>query len=387
MAHPKATPNQDISSISWANNTDPANRHHGLRYFSEYCYAVANISRGEAPVHALELRPEADLSSVSIDYLGGTYALETFLEATETMGFVVLKAGEIVFERMPGLERRDRPTIMSVSKLSIMCLLGPLVEAGEIDLQKTVAHYLPEMGSGYANATLQDVVDMNVPSHFNEDYQDPKNDMLPAEVALAWRPDPANHWPWGGEQYLRAIRGDEVRGNGVTDYKSVNTDIMGLLIEAVTGHRLADLLSEQIWQHLGAEQNALMSLDKGGLATPGGGMMVSLHDLARWGLLFAQRGIAPDGTRVLSEAWIDACMSRSGGTHCPIGTGYRYHNQTMSNGRSIVHTGWCGQFLYTDTVSNIVVAKLSAITEPSGFQLELGTAYLDMGDAIVNALS
>jgi hypothetical protein len=37
-------------------------------------------------------------------------------------------------------------------------------------------------------------------------------------------------------------------------------------------------------------------------------------------------------------------------------------------------------------VSDVVVAKLSAVSESSGFQLELGTAYLDMGDAIVAAL-
>ena len=96
---------------------------------------------------------------------------------------------------------------------------------------------------------------------------------------------------------------------------------------------------------------------------------------------------APDGTRVLSESWIDELLDGNRGTELPIGTGYRYHNQCMSNGRGLAHTGWVGQFLYADTVADIVIAKLSSVSESSGFQLELGTAYLDMADAVVASLS
>ena len=42
-----------------------------------------------------------------------------------------------------------------------------------IDLNKTVADYLPNINSGYASAKIQDVLDMNIQNSYSEDYTDP----------------------------------------------------------------------------------------------------------------------------------------------------------------------------------------------------------------------
>lgn len=387
MAHDRAERNMDFESISVENFTHPTNRHYSFRNYQSFMHAVGNLHRLPGSPHPLRRGEEVDLSAVEVGYLGSRYGFEEFLEVTETDGLVVLKGGEIVYETRPNLGLGDRHSIQSVSKLAISCLVGPLVESGRLDLSKTVQSYLPKIGTGYAEAVLQDVVDMNVTNDYSEDYSDPNADVWKSEVAMGYRVDPDNEWPYGQKPYLSAISSPDVKGTGITDYKSTNTDVVAWIIEEVTGRGVQELFAEQVWAHLGAEQDGLVALDRGGFASFSGGMIVTLYDLARWGLLFARRGVAPDGTRVLSESWIDELLSDRHGTHLPIGNGYRYHNQCMSNGRALLHTGWVGQLLYADTVADVVVAKLSSVSEPSGFQLELGSAYLDMGDAIVAALS
>jgi len=41
-------------------------------------------------------------------------------------------------------------------------VVGQLVEQGVLDLSRSIAHYIPEIGSGYAGATLQQVLNMDV---------------------------------------------------------------------------------------------------------------------------------------------------------------------------------------------------------------------------------
>ena len=42
-----------------------------------------------------------------------------------------------------------------------------------LDLNKKISDYLPDIGSGYASATVQDVLDMNIENSYSEDYNDP----------------------------------------------------------------------------------------------------------------------------------------------------------------------------------------------------------------------
>ena len=51
-------------------------------------------------------------------------------------------------------------------------IFGRLLAAGLVDLSHTVGRYIPDIGSGYASATLQQVLDMDVTNNFVEGYSD-----------------------------------------------------------------------------------------------------------------------------------------------------------------------------------------------------------------------
>lgn len=51
----------------------------------------------------------------------------------------------------------------------------------------------------------------------------------------------------------------------------MNTDVLGWVIARVTGRNVAQLLSEKIWQRIGAEQSAYFTVDS--IGTPFAGVV------------------------------------------------------------------------------------------------------------------
>ena len=83
--------------------------------------------------------------------------------------------------------------MQSIAKTTMNHIFGRLVENGRIDLGRKVVGYIPEIGSGYAGANVQQVLDMDVMNNFNEGYDDSHS---PA-------PGPGEPVGYGG-QYLLA---------------------------------------------------------------------------------------------------------------------------------------------------------------------------------------
>ena len=93
---------------------------------------------------------------------------------TKNKSFCSLIVGNrqnILFEKYAKDFKKNQPqTIMSITKMFVNLFIGELVTNRLIDLNKKVSHYLPKIGSGYANAKIQDVLNMNVINSYTEDY-------------------------------------------------------------------------------------------------------------------------------------------------------------------------------------------------------------------------
>ena len=89
-------------------------------------------------------------------------------------------------------------------------MVGRLVERGKIDLDRAVSHYLPDMGSGYADATVQDVLDMNVVNDYSDDYSGPLATVCLQEAAMGWRPPGPDGHELANREYIRGIKSVDV---------------------------------------------------------------------------------------------------------------------------------------------------------------------------------
>ena len=107
---------------------------------------------------------------------------------------LVGKDQDILCEKYADDFNKNTPqTIMSITKMFINLFIGELVEKKIIELNKKVSEYLPNIGSGYASATIQDVLDMNIQNAYSEDYTDPYTSSFLHEPVCGWRPVSYTH--------------------------------------------------------------------------------------------------------------------------------------------------------------------------------------------------
>jgi len=90
---------------------------------------------------------------------------------------------------------------------------------------------------------------------------------------------------------------------GVFDYRSVLTDMLAWVMERASGIRLPELISRYVWQPMGAEFDAEITVDGHGNAMADGGVCTTLRDLARFGQVLLSGG-RRGTTTVIPRAWL-----------------------------------------------------------------------------------
>ena len=310
------------------------------------------------PIDALEFTNQGYSSSIA-----------HWLETSETDGFIVLSCGQIVFERyFNGMTETTLHLAQSVSKSITASAFAVLVGRGLIDTGLPIAHYLPEFkDTGYADALVKQVLDMTSGVRFDENYTDPFSDAGRIDVASGWKmPPEAGEWPGSMHELVLTLQ-KTIRPHGATfEYRSIETDVLAMLMERVTGKKLAEIISEEIWRPIGAESDAKFTVDRSGYALADGGFNACLRDFARFGQLWANRGRVGD-ERILSEAWVDETLagdgSLFGSPYSDVLPGGAYRNQfwlPKARGSVLLCRGVFGQMIYIDTAQNFVAVKLSS---------------------------
>ena len=116
-------------------------------------------------------------------------AAEVFAE-TYTDALVVLHDGQLVAERYDaGMTAATRHLLMSVSKSVVGCVAGVLAGRGLLDPGAPVTAYVPEAErSGYADATIRNLLDMRTGVAFRETYTALDAEVRVMERSMGWRP-------------------------------------------------------------------------------------------------------------------------------------------------------------------------------------------------------
>ena len=152
---------------------------------------------------------------------------------------LVGKDQDILYEKYANDFTDKTPqTIMSITKIFVNLFIGELVEKKIISLKDKISKYLPNIGTGYAEATIQDVLDMNIENAYSEDYTDPFTSSYLHEPVCGWRLPKNLNEKIGQEEFLNKIESNknkDLKNNTeFSHYKSANTDVIGLLIEKVS---------------------------------------------------------------------------------------------------------------------------------------------------------
>ena len=244
---------------------------------------TANIARSpEPPPLSFEQRY---LEEVSFEGRSGeTTNVSEALRLSYTDGIVVMHRGQVVSEWYANGLGPDTPhLIFSVSKSVAGTLGGILADCGELDPDAPVTRYIPEMeGSVYGGGcTVRHLLDMSVGIRFDEDYMARDGDVINYRRSTGWEPPEAGVPPTHLRQYLQTLRPNGTPHGQTFHYVSTNTDVLGWVYERACGMSYAKILSRYLWQPMGAQHDAYITVDSRGAARVAGGICATLRDLAR----------------------------------------------------------------------------------------------------------
>jgi CubicO group peptidase (beta-lactamase class C family) len=324
--------------------------------------------------------PRADHAmDFSYQYDGKSYAASDFLERTYTNALLILKDGKVVTEiYRNGSNDRTRFMGWSMTKSVTSTLVGAALADGLIkSLDDPITRYLPELkGSGYDGVTIRQILQMRSGVDYEEryDFANPgvaaRNHINALVKNVARFVDPA-----------RTIKRAHKPGEKFA-YKTIDTAVLGWLIERVSGGSVAAYTARKLWEPIGAESDAFYIMDGPpgvGREFSGAGFNATLRDWARFGQMILNGGVA-DGRRVLSEEWVKMASASAGPSNPPFG-GYGFQWWTLANSQAFSAVGLQGQYVYVDPATRTVVVKLSY------FPLAKEDVAADETDAFLRAAS
>ena len=317
----------------------------------------------------------ASVSDLDIVLDGKTIKLSEAMKQTYMDGLLVMKDGRVIAELYDGTLTPERPHLLwSVSKTVTGLTAASVAADGLIDLEKTVADYVPELSqTGWGDNSLRTILDMRDTSDWNEDYAAPDSTVRRQDCAdgLLTGPGCEGVPVVGNYVFLPGVGRDDSRHDTFV-YKSGTTDVMAWVLEAATGKRFADLVSERIWKPMGAERSAGITVDVSGFTLASGGMMATLRDLARVGQLMLDRGRAGN-RQVVPAPWIEDIFNQPGDPSwsAPASDGtapyYRSFVWGVGDGKGTVQArGVHGQVIDVSPSTNTVIAVFSSWPDASG---------------------
>jgi CubicO group peptidase (beta-lactamase class C family) len=371
------------SQVTLANWQDPPFNRWAFRHMRELIpsHLIPASRPGPVPTRPplASARQVGDPPVARLD--GSASTVQEVLADTFTDAFVVMHDGQLVAEQYhSGMTAGTRHLLMSVSKSIVGCVAGVLADRELLDLRARVTAYVPEVGrSGYAGATIRDLLDMRTGVAFRETYTAPDAEVRVMERSMGWRPAQPGDLE-GAYPYLATLGSAGPHGGEFT-YRSADTDMLGWVCERASGIRMADLVSTVLWQPIGAECDAEITCDPLGSAVHDGGISATARDLARFGQMLVDDGVS-QGRVVVPQAWLADVRSPEPGVREAFARtdneyvlpGGWYRNQFWvipgPGGPVLVCLGIHGQLVYADRAARTVVVKMSSWPDAQN------TAYL-----------
>jgi CubicO group peptidase (beta-lactamase class C family) len=360
------------------NKMDPARRavdpysFYVLPYNLYYFHHIDKLNvrqdwiRRSGPVFAL--RELSAPFSASYIYANQQHTLDEYFVRNYVVGFVVLHDNQVLLERyFHGADRESRFLSNSVSKSFTSVLVGAAIAEGKIkSVDDPVVKYLPWLrDSGYRDTTIKNLLEMASGVKFDEQYTNPDADISRYASALL-HGEPSFH------DLALSIKA-KVKPGTKFEYQTINTQVLGMTLEAATGQTLNHYAEEKLWSKIGPEGDAfLFRSTRQAQMCAGSALNVRLRDYARFGLM-AMYGGTLGVLQVVPEAWIKASTQpqekvlqpqpNGPNDHQNFGYGYQWWLLYDDDG-SFAALGIYGQTIYVNPNRHVVIVQTAAWPEP-----------------------
>ncbi len=208
---------------------------------------------------------------------------------------MIVRRGQVVAEGWwAPYAASERHQMFSLSKSFTSTAVGFAVSEGKLTIHDTVLSFFPDLAPAKPSANLKamrvrDLLTMSTGQH-NEDIQNfpYRGD---ENVVKKFLELPVAHKP--GTFFV---------------YNSPASYMLSAIVQKVTGQSVLDYLQPRLFEPLGIERPT-WEASKQGVSLGGFGLSVRTEDIAKFGLLYLQRG-KWQGRQVLPEAWVEQATAR-----------------------------------------------------------------------------
>jgi CubicO group peptidase (beta-lactamase class C family) len=323
----------------------------------------------------LKKEPMPEIAGVVATTDLGTMSLGEMIKdpRTRMKAIAVVHKGKLVFEEYMGIRPWDNHLWASASKIITGLMVYQLAEEGKLDVSAPVSSYLPELeGTVWSKVPVVEVLHHRTGLDIGEGNVGKPDHPITLFYAIMTGADAAPKDASLIDAVKLAVKIDEP---GKTfEYSSMNTFVLGAILERITGKPVNDLITERIWSKAGMEGDALLALSPKGEPSIHGLFFSRLRDMARFSMLFTPSWNVVTKERLVPEEYLSKVYAESKpeifpgnnigermiGTFGNIGMGASYHWDVVFPDGDIYKSGRTGQCLYISPETDTVVVWFSS---------------------------
>jgi len=266
----------------------------------------------DGPISALPEAVNPNIGDVAFTRPGGQQeTVNQHFDASKMDALLVLQKGKVVFERYKTMRPFDKHQWFSCSKVVPGTIVALLAQEGKVDVSKPVSDYVPQLkGSDWDKVTVEETLDMATGLNSTE-HEEP-NDDARSNPARGWYQWAVSIGLFEDKAHLNQSPYDVLRnmkkvkpGHTVFEYNSINTFVLELIVNEVTGQTLNEVFGERVWRKIGAQNDAFVGVTKYGLGNGWGFINTTLRDMGRFAMLFTPSWSKVSKERIIPDALLE----------------------------------------------------------------------------------
>ncbi len=327
------------------------------------------IDPATAPIN---LPTAVEKMPAEVMYKNETLTWDNWLTATDSNAFLVIRNGVLTHEwYKDGVTQSSQLPSYSVAKTMTSIMIGQLINQGKIKESDYFVNYFPDLKTGttFDKVTIQSLLDMQAGVGVSDNYPSGPSGWGVAIAQMYASTDV--------DWFLKNNRKMSFDPGTKSEYMSVDTQMLGMIIKKVTNMKVADYFSKNVWQPAGAKYPATWNVDHiGGTEKTFCCFNASAIDYAKIGMLILNGGYAGPN-KIIDKTWLTRMttpvtkLDRNWGYGAQVW--HPYPGITMALG---LH----GQFIFVNPATRTVIVKLSDNPTDSDHESDTAKVLLDISN-------
>jgi CubicO group peptidase (beta-lactamase class C family) len=275
------------------------------------------------------------------------------IKSYDPVAYLVIQDGKILYEKYwEGYSDSSLSNSFSAAKSIVGLLVGAAIDDGYIQsVDQKAADFLPSFKEGgKEKISIKNLLTMSSGLDWDEEY------------ASLFSPTTAAYYTNDLRKLVDKLGMEEEPGKRYY-YRSIDSEVLAMIVQAATGKTISEYASEKFWKNIGAHHDALWCLDhKDGMEKAYCCFNSNARDFARWGQLMLNNGKWGD-KQLISESYLHETTTPAAYLTDDDGLSVDYYGYQWwimnYNGYKIPYMrGILGQYVFAIPEKNAVVVRL-----------------------------